>query len=108
MKLQFLRRTAIITSVIFGFAITPLQAFAAGINTLGISYAYYDPISLVVKDNGYLQDALGPTVTINWVLSRGATRPSNSCAAIAFNLVKRQARPRCWAGPTARRCKPSA
>jgi sulfonate transport system substrate-binding protein len=74
MKLRFIRRAAIVASVVLGFGANPLQAFAAGVSTLGISFAYYDPVSLVVKDNGYLQEALGPTVTINWVLSQGSNK----------------------------------
>ena len=49
-------------------------ARAAPITQLGISYAYYDPLSLVLKDQGVLQKALGPNVTINWVLSQGSNK----------------------------------
>jgi sulfonate transport system substrate-binding protein len=57
-----------------GLALVPRAAAADPITTLGISYAYYDPVSLVLKDNGFLQDALGPNVKINWVLSQGSNK----------------------------------
>ncbi len=47
---------------------------AAPIGTLGISYAYYDPLSLVLRDKSFLQDALGPDVRIAWVLSQGSNK----------------------------------
>ncbi len=41
---------------------------------IGISYAYYDPLSLVLKEKSFLQDALGPAVRIDWVLSQGSNK----------------------------------
>ena len=41
---------------------------------IGISYAYYDPLSLVLKEKSFLQDAVGPDVTLNWVLSQGSNK----------------------------------
>lgn len=74
MHIPFFRRAAIAATLAFGLGAAPSQAFAAGVTALGISYAYYDPVSLVLKDNGYLQAALGPQVTINWVLSQGSNK----------------------------------
>jgi sulfonate transport system substrate-binding protein len=74
MPFQSLRRAAVAATVLLSLGALPSQASAASVTALGISYAYYDPISLVVKDNGYLQDALGPQVTINWVLSQGSNK----------------------------------
>ena len=42
--------------------------------SIGISYAYYDPLSLVLKQKSFLQDAVGPEVTIDWVLSQGSNK----------------------------------
>jgi sulfonate transport system substrate-binding protein len=74
MKFTALRRLIAAASLVVGFGSLPLAAAADGVSTLGISYAYYDPVSLVLKDNGYLQDALGPNVKINWVLSQGSNK----------------------------------
>ena len=49
-------------------------ASAESIGSLGISYAYYDPLSLVLKDRGFLQDTLGAGVKIDWVLSQGSNK----------------------------------
>ncbi len=53
----------------------PIRAATAGpIGTLGLSYAYYDPLSLVLKETSFLQDAVGPGVRLNWVLSQGSNK----------------------------------
>ena len=72
----FLSRTTIACLALLCLtAIVPwANAAAAPIDSLGISYAYYDPLSLVLKDKGYLQEALGPEVKINWVLSQGSNK----------------------------------
>jgi sulfonate transport system substrate-binding protein len=64
----------LVVTVFAGFLAGVSAARAAPAETLGISYAYYDPLSLVLKDKGYLQDALGPDVRINWVLSQGSNK----------------------------------
>jgi sulfonate transport system substrate-binding protein len=59
----------------FGLALGTAAARAVPVSgSLGISYAYYDPLSLVLKDRGLLQQALGPDVQINWVLSQGSNK----------------------------------
>jgi sulfonate transport system substrate-binding protein len=60
---------------ILGLVLANTAASAAPLTgTLGISYAYYDPLSLVLKDKGFLQQALGPAVQVNWVLSQGSNK----------------------------------
>lgn len=56
-----------------GLAGAPVLA-AAPITSLSISYAYYDPVSLALKDQGFLQAALGPNVKISWILSQGSNK----------------------------------
>ncbi len=56
------------------FSLTTPPAKAADITTLGISYAYYDPLSLIIKDKGFLQSELGSGVKIDWVLSQGSNK----------------------------------
>jgi len=70
---RFFRRFAA-GLVLSGLIASPAIALAAPISTLSISYAYYDPVSLALKDNGFLQAALGPNVKINWVLSEGSNK----------------------------------
>jgi sulfonate transport system substrate-binding protein len=60
---------------ILGLGLTSATAVAAPLTgTLGMSYAYYDSLSLVLKDKGFLQQAVGPAVQINWVLSQGSNK----------------------------------
>jgi sulfonate transport system substrate-binding protein len=68
------RRVAFALALIGAAAGLPCLAAAAPVTALGISYAYYDPVSLVLKDKGFLQSALGPDVKINWVLSQGSNK----------------------------------
>ncbi len=49
-------------------------ASAGPIGRLGVSYAYYDPLSLVLKEKGFLQEAVGRDVTLDWVLSQGSNK----------------------------------
>ena len=57
-----------------GLAFATPSARSEPVASLGISYAYYDPLSLVLKDRGFLQDALGSGVKIDWVLSQGSNK----------------------------------
>jgi sulfonate transport system substrate-binding protein len=45
--------------------------------TLNIDYATYNPLSLIVKQQGYLEKAFGDKVTVNWVKSAGSA-PANA------------------------------
>ncbi len=42
--------------------------------TLRIDYAYYNPLSLVLKDKHWVEDAVGPGVTVQWVFSAGSNK----------------------------------
>ena len=81
-------------------------ARAAPITQLGISYAYYDPLSLVLKDQGVLQrKRLARTSPSTGFSVRAATRRWNSCAAIPSSLAKPQVPPPCLAARTRRQCR---
>lgn len=41
---------------------------------VGLDYAYYNPVSLVLKDKHWMEEALGPEVTVQWVLSAGSNK----------------------------------
>jgi len=69
-----LRRFLAILPFLSGLALLPGAALADPVTQLGISFAYYDPVSLVLKDKGFLQAELGPDVKINWVLSQGSNK----------------------------------
>jgi sulfonate transport system substrate-binding protein len=74
MTRRFSRRLFTALALAAGLTIGAGPARADSVSTLGISYAYYDPVSLILKDRGILQDTLGPNVKINWVLSQGSNK----------------------------------
>jgi sulfonate transport system substrate-binding protein len=56
-------------------ALLALQA-PAGAETLNVAvdFAYYNPVSLVLKSRHWLEDALGPDVKVQWVQSAGSNK----------------------------------
>ncbi|HVE22963.1 MAG TPA: aliphatic sulfonate ABC transporter substrate-binding protein [Acidocella sp.] len=50
------------------------RARAAAPSSITIDYAYYSPLSLVLKNNNWVQEALGPGISVNWVLSQGSNK----------------------------------
>jgi len=62
-------------------------SLAAGPDSLGIDYAYYNPPSLVLKQNGWLEEALKPSGTqLQWVLSLGSNKANGFLAANAIQF----------------------
>ncbi len=60
---------------------------AAGPESLGIDYAYYNPPSLVLKQYGWLEEALKPAGTrVEWVLSLGSNKANGYLAANAIQF----------------------
>ncbi len=43
-------------------------------NTLSIDWATYNPLSLVIKDQGLLEEALGDSVEVEWLQSAGSNK----------------------------------
>lgn len=46
---------------------------AAEVDEITVDWAYYNPVSLVLRDNGWLEEEL-PGVTVNWVQSAGSNK----------------------------------
>ena len=74
-----------------GSAIAPTPAAEksdAGFSTdtLNIDFATYNPLSLIVKDQGYLESALGPDVTVNWIQSAGSNKANEALKAGAIDV----------------------
>lgn len=55
-------------------------------DTLNIDFATYNPLSLIVKDQGYLETALGDDVTVNWVQSAGSNKANEALKAGAIDV----------------------
>jgi sulfonate transport system substrate-binding protein len=61
-------------------------AVASG-GTLNIDFATYNPLSLVIKRNGWLEEALAPKgITVNWVKSAGSNKANEALRAGAIDV----------------------
>ena len=74
-----------------GSAIAPVvttEAAAEGFSsdTLNIDFATYNPLSLIVRDQGYLESALGPDVTVTWIQSAGSNKANEALRAGAIDV----------------------
>ena len=54
--------------------------------TLNIDYATYNPLSLIVKQQGYLEKAFGDKVKVNWVQSAGSAAANQALQAGAIDV----------------------
>lgn len=54
--------------------------------TLNIDYATYNPLSLIIKDQGWLEAATAGKVKINWVLSAGSAAANLSLRSNAISV----------------------
>ncbi|MGV8885260.1 MAG: aliphatic sulfonate ABC transporter substrate-binding protein [Microbacteriaceae bacterium] len=55
-------------------------------NTLTIDFATYNPLSLVIKDQGWIEQQLGADVTVNWVQSAGSNKANEALKAGAIDV----------------------
>lgn len=52
----------------------PAEGSEWSTNTLSIDWATYNPLSLVIKEQGLLEEALGDSVTVEWLQSAGSNK----------------------------------
>ena len=52
----------------------PAEGSEWSTSTLAIDWATYNPLSLVVKDQGLIEEALGDTVDVEWIQSAGSNK----------------------------------
>jgi sulfonate transport system substrate-binding protein len=65
----------------------PRTARAASLDRIGVDYAYYNPPSLVLKQKGWLEEALAKQGTaVDWVLSLGSNKANGFLAAGAVQF----------------------
>lgn len=57
------------------------------VDTLDIDFATYNPLSLIIKDQGWLEDATAGAVTINWVQSTGSNKANELLRAGAADVA---------------------
>lgn len=46
--------------------------------TLNIDFATYNPLSLIIKEKGWLEDALDDRVSVNWLQSAGSNKANQA------------------------------
>ncbi|GEK20844.1 aliphatic sulfonate ABC transporter substrate-binding protein [Cellulomonas xylanilytica] len=55
-------------------------------DTLNIDFATYNPLSLVIKDQGWLEETLGDDVTVSWIQSAGSNKANEALRAGAVDV----------------------
>ncbi len=55
-------------------------------NSLNIDFATYNPLSLIIKDKGWLETEFGSRVTVNWVKSAGSSAANLALKAGAIDV----------------------
>ncbi|WP_150309241.1 aliphatic sulfonate ABC transporter substrate-binding protein [Planctomonas psychrotolerans] len=55
-------------------------------DTLDIDFATYNPLSLVIKDQGWLETATTGDVTVNWIQSAGSNKANEALRAGAVDV----------------------
>lgn len=55
-------------------------------DALTLDFATYNPLSLVIKDQGWLEDTLGDDVAVEWVQSAGSNKANEALRAGAIDV----------------------
>jgi sulfonate transport system substrate-binding protein len=55
-------------------------------DTLAVDFATYNPLSLVIKDQGWLEETLGDDVEVTWVQSAGSNKANEALRAGAVDV----------------------
>lgn len=72
-----------------GSATTPDEPVAAegwSADVLNIDFATYNPLSLIIKDQGWLEEATDGEVQINWIQSAGSNKANEGLRAGALDV----------------------
>ncbi len=57
-----------------GLAVIAAGTSARAEDVLRLDFAYYNPVSLVLKDRHWIEDAVGPGVRVEWLQSAGSNK----------------------------------
>ncbi|NMR19635.1 aliphatic sulfonate ABC transporter substrate-binding protein [Cellulomonas fimi] len=55
-------------------------------DVLNVDFATYNPLSLVIKEQGWLEETLGDDVTVNWIQSAGSNKANELLRAGAVDV----------------------
>ncbi|MGH7714478.1 MAG: aliphatic sulfonate ABC transporter substrate-binding protein [Vulcanimicrobiaceae bacterium] len=87
MSTPFTRRTFLATGAAALGTLTTLRVAHAAPSRVAVDYAYYNPPSLILKENGWLESALAAKgVGVEWVLSLGSNKANQylTSGTVAF------------------------
>lgn len=62
------------------------ESASGGATQLNLDYAYWNPLSLAVKDSRCLETALGEDVPVTWVLSTGSNKSNENLNAEVIDI----------------------
>jgi sulfonate transport system substrate-binding protein len=57
------------------------------VDALNLDYAYYNPASLVLREQGWLEDAAGDGVEVTWTLSQGSNKANEALRGGAIDVA---------------------
>ncbi|WP_250445366.1 aliphatic sulfonate ABC transporter substrate-binding protein [Actinotalea sp. C106] len=55
-------------------------------DTLDVDFATYNPLSLIIKEQGWLEETLGEDVTVTWTQSAGSNKANEALRADAIDV----------------------
>lgn len=64
----------------------PVEGAEWSDTTLTLDFATYNPLSLIIKDQGWLEAELGDEVTVEWVQSAGSNKANEALRAGAIDV----------------------
>ncbi|MGF1663814.1 MAG: aliphatic sulfonate ABC transporter substrate-binding protein [Kineosporiaceae bacterium] len=63
------------------------DAAALSVDALNLDYAYYNPASLVLREQGWLEAAAGEDVEVTWTLSQGSNKANEALRGGAVDVA---------------------
>ncbi|MDO8337133.1 MAG: aliphatic sulfonate ABC transporter substrate-binding protein [Microcella sp.] len=64
----------------------PVEGAEWSSSELTLDFATYNPLSLIIKEQGWLEDELGDDVTVTWVQSAGSNKANEALRAGAIDV----------------------
>jgi sulfonate transport system substrate-binding protein len=55
-------------------------------DTLNLDFATYNPLSLIIKEQGWIEETLGDSVTVTWTQSAGSNKANEALRASAIDV----------------------
>jgi sulfonate transport system substrate-binding protein len=62
------------------------EVVTLSVDTLNLDYAYYNPASLVLREQGWLEEAVGDDIEVTWTLSQGSNKANEALRGSAVDF----------------------